>query len=310
MKSNTAVAVLVSLLAGAIIGYSFKLSGDQTSVSGSALVTPSDYDNGIRKLQNISETEVAEYYRLKTMEERYAKADELLGKMMTIFLADLGIKLANETQVAMKEPLLASSDTAAAPVKNLPANSSSPSKNLVSTQGIGAPGGKLVAPSNRKSLDDVRGDAEVDKFLKDSRSENFDDLMRSSNPYANRSGTMEALRGTFRGAGMVNIGGDTKTWEYEIRFNGRLEKGELRGFHQVLVSENGEVFSNTRGRGDLSGDYRELPSDPHAILVPVGSFLFLQFYYLKSEDAIIGNVYRKAQSTAPFKVVGQFRLNR
>ncbi len=113
MKSNTALAVLVSLLAGAIIGYSFKLSGNATSPSGSAPISTSDYDEGIRKLQDLSENEIAEYYRLKTMEERYAKADELLGKMMTIFLADLGIKLTTDTKVAMDTPLLPTSDAGA-----------------------------------------------------------------------------------------------------------------------------------------------------------------------------------------------------
>ncbi len=150
----------------------------------------------------------------------------------------------------------------------------------------------------------------MNKFLKDSRPESFDDLMRSSKGYANRSGTLEKLQGTFTGSGTVRIGRDTKTWEYEFQLNGQIEKGALKGSHQIKVSENGDVFSNSSGRGDLSGDYREIPSDPDAILVPLGSFLFLQLYYLKSADAIIGNVYRKPESTAPFSVIGQLRLDR
>ena len=41
----------------------------------------------------ISSVDIEEYLRLKTMEEKYQKAEEILGKILLIFFADLDIHL-------------------------------------------------------------------------------------------------------------------------------------------------------------------------------------------------------------------------
>lgn len=45
----------------------------------------------LAKFQELTAADLEEYYRLKTAEDKYKKADEILGKVMAIFLADLGL---------------------------------------------------------------------------------------------------------------------------------------------------------------------------------------------------------------------------
>jgi hypothetical protein len=47
----------------------------------------------IDKIKSLSSIHLAEYIELKSLKERYLKADEMLGKMMLIFLADLQLNL-------------------------------------------------------------------------------------------------------------------------------------------------------------------------------------------------------------------------
>lgn len=307
MKSNVSIVAVICLVVGFVCGYYFTKDSHQSQTDMTSPMATSDQEDGIRKLQDLTETEIAEYYRLKTMEERYAKAEELLGKMMTIFLADLGIKLSPETKLAMEQPLppLSQQD----PQTMAPAsNSSALSQKNIITKGIGEPVSGLQL--NRKSLDDLRSDADIEKFLKDSELESVDDTLKNSKAYSNKSGTLEALQGTFTGSGPVREDGKNKTWDYELIFNGRIEKGALKGSHSIRISEDGNVFNNSKGRGDLSGEYRELPNDPEAILVEAGPKTILQMYYLKSADAMIGNVFRKENAREDFKNIGRFRLTR
>lgn len=54
------------------------------------------------KLQLISETEYEEYLTLQSAKEKYEKADEMLGKMMLILIADIGIRLSKTSSDAAK----------------------------------------------------------------------------------------------------------------------------------------------------------------------------------------------------------------
>jgi len=48
------------------------------------------------KLTELTEIDFDEYLRLKNMEEKYRKADEILGKAILLFLADLGLKISED----------------------------------------------------------------------------------------------------------------------------------------------------------------------------------------------------------------------
>ena len=54
------------------------------------------YANLKQKLTQLTETEMDEYLSLKSQEAKFRKADEILGKAIMIFLADLGLRLSDD----------------------------------------------------------------------------------------------------------------------------------------------------------------------------------------------------------------------
>ncbi|MEQ1875923.1 MAG: hypothetical protein ABL958_04700, partial [Bdellovibrionia bacterium] len=48
------------------------------------------------KFQSISEKDIDEYIKLKDMKTKYEKADEIFGKILSIFLLDLGMRVSGQ----------------------------------------------------------------------------------------------------------------------------------------------------------------------------------------------------------------------
>jgi len=64
------------------------------------------------KLSSFTESQLKELRELKGKEEQFQKIDEMMGKMMLILLADLGIKLSTENRSYVKNKTLSSSPEA------------------------------------------------------------------------------------------------------------------------------------------------------------------------------------------------------
>ena len=69
------------------------------------------------RLTFLTENDIDDYLRLKRMEEKYAKADEILGKAMLIFLTELGLRLSDAQKEFAKK---SSTPKAPDPKKPLP----------------------------------------------------------------------------------------------------------------------------------------------------------------------------------------------
>src|SRR5688500_10675646 len=48
------------------------------------------------KFRELSENDIADYIRLKDMRAKYEKADEIFGKILSIFLLDLGLRISGD----------------------------------------------------------------------------------------------------------------------------------------------------------------------------------------------------------------------
>ncbi len=49
-----------------------------------------------QKVSGLTDSEISDYYKLKDQKEKYEKANEILSKIVLLFLADLGVKLSPE----------------------------------------------------------------------------------------------------------------------------------------------------------------------------------------------------------------------
>ena len=132
-------------------GYAFQSKLWPSSVSPvSSECTPGeDVDTIKQKFEAIAHADYEDYLQLKSESEKAKKADEILGKIMAIFMADLGIHL-KEKQVAQ----------AASPAAT-PASSMAPALHQTPT-----PIPAKLALVNEAELRDLRTDSQDDAFIK------------------------------------------------------------------------------------------------------------------------------------------------
>lgn len=90
MKPLIIILLSISFFVGFISGYK---------------VNDSHYSETKSKLQKLTENELDEYLKLKSLEEKYKKADEILGKAIMIFLADLGLRISDDKVEFAKKAL-------------------------------------------------------------------------------------------------------------------------------------------------------------------------------------------------------------
>jgi hypothetical protein len=263
--------------------------------------------SGLEKLQSLAEVDFEDYYRLKTMEEKYVKADEILGKIMVIFLADLGLRVSREAQEA--------SQIKAAPLERNPEPVSPKARELPApTSGIPTPDAekqdlRRLARMEEKLLE-VRDERAVEGFLRRVKFDDLEATLKSSSGFANRSGVLSALNGSFEGRARVRYAGKSEGWDMHLDVAATMSKAELSGSVKTRLLKEGKVFSNSHSNGDKIDVFREFVGSSSALLVKASPQIYLQLYYLKEIDQLAANIYRRASEAEGFEHIGSASLKR
>ena len=268
-----------------------------------------DNDQLKAKLQALTDHDIAEYYRLKDDAEKYKKADEILAKIMTVFLHDLGIRLSQPAQ-----------NKIAATGGRVDASSSSDTQVASSggqTATVGKSNSLLPKRSDaddfriyERSRFEIRTEADIDKFLENVKIDNLDEALKDTGNFNNRTHTLEALKGKFSGKSTVKIDEKYRTWDVEITLDAKLgNDNNLSGYSTINMSENGKNFSSSNDKGSVTL-FREFNSGSDAILLRASPSVQFQLYYIKNSDSLIGNVYRRNSEEDPFRNIGTVQLNR
>jgi hypothetical protein len=259
------------------------------------------------KLQALTDQDIAEYYRLKTLEERYKKADEILGKIMVIFLADLGLKVAPETieQTKLKlidVPYVGTSEgmRSANPVEGA-------ANPTTATGADSSNAWKWIAAEKSREL--IRSDREAPGFLEKVKIENLDEALKSSALFGNRTQILEMLQGRFSGMAHVTYDQKSRDWAVELFLDAKVVEGRLQGVARAKMSENGKEFSNSSDGGDMTS-YREFTTGSDAVLIKVSPSVAFQVYYLKAMNSLVGNVYRRTTEDEAYQYIGTLNLKR
>lgn len=318
-KKHLAAGVLM-LLVGFSAGYASRSrSASSETASTAELQSLQDEQRKFQKLKGelsaLSAHDFEEYVRLKDLERKYKKADELIGKMILIFLADLGLRVSDEQ--ARFAQVSASGDR--------PSESASPPTHSASGESLRegrlqaqAPNlpqtavqpGKSTWVQAESKLADLRDEKEIEEFLKATRIQDLSSELKKTTLIKKPDPRIE---GCFEGAARV-ITEPPKTWQMKTNVvfdpdrGSEGESANVSGKTSVEISENGRIFSNSRGSGPVK-DFRNFTQDSSALLLKAGQRLYFQLYYLQEQDAYAGNVYELGDS-AEFKFHGTVRLYR
>ncbi len=256
------------------------------------------------KMQALASSDLEEYYRLKTAEEKYQKADEILGKIMQIFLADLALHVSGEAQEAAKVKFVSETPSAQAPSPSpVPAFLSHPAEKE----------SEPVVASNWKQSEDkllaTRNERDIETALKEVRISNLDGELKNTSRFMNKTGLLNTLNGKFGGTARVTVKEKTRDWDIFMELAGSILNNELNGKVKIQLIENGKPFSTTSGNGGL-GQFREFSkADSKTLLVRAGSEYF-QLYHLKDLNQLVGNVYHQESDDDPYEYIGTITLRR
>lgn len=267
------------------------------------------YESLIAKLEQIHHIDTEEYLALREQKAKFEKADEILGKMMLIFLADLGFKASSEKHklaVRMANGQ-GRTDSAGAPPA-VPAAPAEASAALAAGEGLkptasGEQNGAREFITREKELDEVRNEAQAKEFLdKVAVDELFPELKTATRM---RPEQFREVNGTF--SGKIIFADSTKPiWDIEMTLDGVFRDDAIPGSIDIKMFKPGETkpFSHSRGKGDDVKNYQSFSGDSQAILINVyGDDGYLQVYAPKALGHLIANYYDK-QGVASYKKSG------
>ncbi len=269
---------ILSFSAGVLIGHFFP-----TKSSEQASPEIQKYNVLKTKFEKLSQVDLEEYVQLKNQKEKYEKADEIFGKILTIFLYDLGIRASHSQLKALEE----SSKT---PVAK-PEEPSIPvvvrSRNDQQHTVITSERNKNWITAGRQARE-LYSENEIEDFLKKTEISDFFSELKSARSLTQEQ--IQTLNGTYLGEIVFDDKSKTN-WHVEMSLNGQVVNGELTGRSLIVLSENGKAFSTSRHR-KRPENFQGFANDENAFLINVyGDKGYLQLYNMERMNMLSGLFY-------------------
>lgn len=279
-------------------------SSSSTNVKDSSTGQCTNLADAKSSLMSISKNEYLEYTKIKDLKQKYEKADELLGKIMLLFLADVGFRLQKDVIV---EPVSTGVSTVASPSQN----TTTPFEKSPSAESL-----PEASPVKQSEVSPLEGKSSV---IKTSQSEKqIRDILDSAlieDPKieAAKGGTptptqQRRLEGRYAGA--IKFLDNKRAslsvvWEL-IPDN---SKGEMSGTFNLNIHGPGKN-SESSGSGNID-TIISLAEDKDGFLVRgCGGDCYLQLYYNAPGDQFFGNYYEMINGTKKSARLGIVELKK
>lgn len=253
------------------------------------------YESLNKAATNISNIDLKEYTELKSLEEKYKKADEILGKVMLLFLANIKVKMESKVQ-----DYFANSERSIPLKKNIEDVSNDiPKMKLIKNEnGLFSP---INIPLKVEHPDFDQVAKSVEKtlinnpymFYKNAKSaKNFKEILFLKGKF---EGELYRIKGKFKGS----------TDKVLLEINFYEEEGKLKGDYISQLLRNGEAYSTNRGGGD-NAQIRKVEGHPRQVLLETSPNSFIHLEITKGNDYYIGKYYDDDEFSGLVKL---YRLN-
>lgn len=309
MKKNSS-QILIVVVVAAVAAISFYLGRSSAPVSTTSAAMAEQVKS---ELISLTQKDFEEYQSLKSLEERYKKADEILGKIVTVFLAELGVKLAfKSTSPTMLEGAcnISAAPTQAPAVATL-TSSSAPSETDVpaaQTPTSSKPGNEWI--SHEKNLLEVRDENLALEELKKMEIKDLFSALTASSALSTKSSA--GILGVYNGE-ITFFDRKTHKSDWLISWDVRLRKPNKEDAYALVIlarKDNGEVISRSQTSSGPLQDYMTVPGSNALIVNIRADKAYIQIYPLNGNTQIwVGNVYEQ-KKRGEYAMVGQVRLNK
>ena len=293
------ISTLIAFALGFISSQFVSRSAQTTEVKDSSAEQCTELSAAKSDLISISQNEYLEYTQIKDMKQKYEKADEILGKVMLLFLADIGFRLQKNT---VEDPIAVSvSATVQTTSMNTPAlpetyNSSQNDSDLMSKSAAikkMKSEKQIIGALDQSIIDNPKIENAKGNVLSQNQIRRFEGRYNGTIKFSDRK--RENLREN------LNV-----TWDLNIDYS----KSELSGsFHLNIEGPSKNSKSNDSGYIDrivsLSGDQEGF------LVSACGDECYMQLYYNSSADQFYGNYYELLKgSKSKFQRLGIVELRK
>ncbi|MFV8257280.1 hypothetical protein ACNQKP_05730 [Bdellovibrio bacteriovorus] len=304
-KISSQILVVVVVVAVAVVSFSLGRSSAPTSTASAVIA-----DQIKSELISLTQKDFEEYQNLKTLEEKYKKADEILGKIVTVFLADLGVKLAfKSTSPTMLD---GTCNIPAAQTQNPTAMTSNPAPAEANPT---APTPAPAKPVNEwinheKTLLEVRDETLALEELKKMEIKDLFSTLKSSSALSTKNSN--GIQGFYAGE-ITFFDRKTHKTDWLITWDVRLRKPNKEDAYALVIlakKDNGEVISRSQTSSGPLQDYMTVPGSAGLIVNIRADKAYIQIYPLNGNTQIwVGNVYEQ-KNRGEYTMTGQVRLNK
>lgn len=233
------------------------------------------------KLKSLSEHEYQDYLALKDDAEKYKKADELLGKVMVLFLADLSLKLQNspnENHNIKPEPS-PTNETVTPQIQTSLAASQQSQPSQVAEVAWKSNDLKIMSSTTEREVADQLAKSEI----KDLKTE-----LRAAVPITQKQ--LDVINGKYEGV-ITFFEVNNKPWRVDWEIEGQMVNGHAEGKNWITLANDKKVFSRSRGDGKFK-NFEAFSGGTQAILVNAyGDDGYMQLYPVEGMNKLVGNFY-------------------
>lgn len=258
----------------------------------------------------LTQKDFEEYQTLKSLEERYQKADEILGKIVTVFLADLGVKLAFKATSA--DTLEGSCNISTSPtVATAQASSPLPSEPTPASAPPIAPAKQVNEwIVHEKSLLEVRDERQAFEDLKKMEIKDLFSSLRQSSAVSTKNS--EFILGVYSGE-ITFFDRKKHKSDWLMSWDVRLRNPNKEDAFALIIltnKDNGKVISRSQTSSGPLRDYVTVPGSKALIVNIRADAAYIQIYPLNGNTQIwVGNVYEQTK-LGEYAMVGQVRLTK
>lgn len=248
------------------------------------------------KLLAIEKIDLVEYRDLQDKREQYLKANEILGKVMLILLADLGLHLKSkdwQKLTAAEEP----QEFPKPPQERM--RESAPQK---SRPNEGRYGYDFPDP-NKEAQKEKKEDKPTQIMTKKGKLTNPTSFYRKSRPFQKTNPLFQKLQGSYWGD-MIHLKEDIiEVVEFKVSYdyNGK----EYEGNSTIIVYDSN---GNQRGRSRSNGknnNFQSNPADPEGIVIETSPTGFIHLRYNKRKNRFKGFYYSRPRGEKDYKIVAK-----
>lgn len=292
-KMNIA-SLLVAFGVGVLSAKVYLSSTNTDEIAADSSSQCSSLQEAQANLLKISQSEYQHYLAIKDLKEKYEKADELLGRVMLLFLAEVGLKTKASGEVSLSE------DSSPSNRPSGPETSSRPSipqqnQDMIHQTAQHQPQNTAISATI------ARLEKEEDILVQLKKAEITSPKIEHAQGNLPTAKQVELLAGRY--SGFIRYLNPEKpdlsvTWDLNVN---PTEKG-LEGTFVLKISGQG-VNSETSGRGTIE-NIVSLASDTNGFFVSsCGDRCFLQLYYSSATDRFHGSYYETTKENPKGKPV-------